>query len=289
VLSSEPSITTHALDPSDRFAIFASDGLWDHMKPAEACSIVARFPRAVSPPALSPQACCCVEAQHHLLPETSSGRCSDDFACACKVACTPCCCIRQGLGSRPDSSLEACCLLLALLRALLCPLQSIARRLVKVALDKACRIHDLKLSQLPRVDPAQRRLVHDDITVIVLFFDHDEHAWAKLPSAHTHNSRLQMVSEADPGGRDRRGGQGQGGAPANGGPAEAAHLSIKGLGEFTPRQPGKPAAEGHGGGEHDAQLAPVGRAGMPAGYSLPVIPCTDCSIQVTVICCTHQR
>lgn len=116
-------------------------------------------------------------------------------------------------------------------------MQSIARRLVKVALDKACRIHDLRLSQLPRVDPAQRRLVHDDITVIVLFFDHDEHAWAKLPTAQTHNSRLQMINEADPGGKRAQPGQGpRAPQPVNGSPAEAAHLSIKGLGEFTPRQ-----------------------------------------------------
>lgn len=77
VLSAEPSITSHALDPSDRFAIFASDGLWDHMKPAEACSLVARFPRAVSTLHHFPS--CCLDQYW---------RCSQPCACPWHVART---------------------------------------------------------------------------------------------------------------------------------------------------------------------------------------------------------
>ncbi|KAI4375817.1 hypothetical protein MLD38_013641 [Melastoma candidum] len=40
ILSSDPSIITHQLEPCDRFVIFASDGLWDHLSNQEAVDIV---------------------------------------------------------------------------------------------------------------------------------------------------------------------------------------------------------------------------------------------------------
>lgn len=45
ILSSEPEITVHKLQPEDQFLIFASDGLWEHLSNQEAVDIVQNFPR----------------------------------------------------------------------------------------------------------------------------------------------------------------------------------------------------------------------------------------------------
>lgn len=47
VLRSDPSICTRELQPNDKFIIFASDGLWEHMSNQEAAEIVHNNPRAV--------------------------------------------------------------------------------------------------------------------------------------------------------------------------------------------------------------------------------------------------
>ncbi|KAH9673940.1 putative protein phosphatase 2C 68 [Citrus sinensis] len=47
VLTAEPSICTRALQPNDKFLIFASDGLWEHLTNQEAVDIVYNCPRAV--------------------------------------------------------------------------------------------------------------------------------------------------------------------------------------------------------------------------------------------------
>lgn len=47
VLSAEPSVYTRVLRPEDRFIIFASDGLWEHMTNQEAAKIVHNNPREV--------------------------------------------------------------------------------------------------------------------------------------------------------------------------------------------------------------------------------------------------
>lgn len=47
VLTSEPSICLRVLRPSDKFLIFASDGLWEHLTNQEAAEIVYNNPRAV--------------------------------------------------------------------------------------------------------------------------------------------------------------------------------------------------------------------------------------------------
>lgn len=44
ILSAEPSITIHPLQPHDRFLIFASDGLWEHLTNQEAVDIVQKHP-----------------------------------------------------------------------------------------------------------------------------------------------------------------------------------------------------------------------------------------------------
>ncbi|KVH99764.1 probable protein phosphatase 2C 42 [Cynara cardunculus var. scolymus] len=46
ILSATPSILTHAIQPSDSFLIFASDGLWEHLSNEEAVEIVHNNPRA---------------------------------------------------------------------------------------------------------------------------------------------------------------------------------------------------------------------------------------------------
>lgn len=48
VLRAEPSVYTRDLKPADRFLIFASDGLWDHVSNQRAVEIVHKNPRAVS-------------------------------------------------------------------------------------------------------------------------------------------------------------------------------------------------------------------------------------------------
>lgn len=47
ILSSEPSITAHELQPFDQFLIFASDGLWEHLSNQDAVDIVQNHPRSV--------------------------------------------------------------------------------------------------------------------------------------------------------------------------------------------------------------------------------------------------
>ncbi|KAJ6821806.1 putative protein phosphatase 2C 60 [Iris pallida] len=44
LLSSEPSISVHPLQPHDQFLIFASDGLWEHLSNQEAVDIVSKHP-----------------------------------------------------------------------------------------------------------------------------------------------------------------------------------------------------------------------------------------------------
>lgn len=46
VLTSEPSVYTRVLQPNDKFIIFASDGLWEHMTHQEAAEMVYNNPRA---------------------------------------------------------------------------------------------------------------------------------------------------------------------------------------------------------------------------------------------------
>ena len=48
ILSSEPAISVHELDPNDQFLIFASDGLWEHLSNQEAVDIVHKNPHSVS-------------------------------------------------------------------------------------------------------------------------------------------------------------------------------------------------------------------------------------------------
>lgn len=48
ILSAEPSVSVHPLQPQDQFLIFASDGLWEHLSNQGAVDIVQNHPRSVS-------------------------------------------------------------------------------------------------------------------------------------------------------------------------------------------------------------------------------------------------
>lgn len=47
ILSAEPAISVHELQPHDQFLIFASDGLWEHLSNQEAVDIVQSHPHSV--------------------------------------------------------------------------------------------------------------------------------------------------------------------------------------------------------------------------------------------------
>ncbi|CAA6663244.1 unnamed protein product [Spirodela intermedia] len=48
ILSAEPAISVHPLQPADLFLIFASDGLWEHLSNQEAVDLVHSHPRSGS-------------------------------------------------------------------------------------------------------------------------------------------------------------------------------------------------------------------------------------------------
>lgn len=48
ILSSDPSVSVHQLQPHDQFIIFASDGLWEHLSNQEAVDIVQNNPHSVN-------------------------------------------------------------------------------------------------------------------------------------------------------------------------------------------------------------------------------------------------
>lgn len=47
ILSSDPTISVHELQPDDQFVIFASDGLWEHLSNQEAVDLVQNSPHNV--------------------------------------------------------------------------------------------------------------------------------------------------------------------------------------------------------------------------------------------------
>ncbi|XP_043693414.1 probable protein phosphatase 2C 25 [Telopea speciosissima] len=96
VLSAEPSIYSRPIRHQDKFVIFASDGLWEHMTNQEAVEIVYNYPRA-----------------------------------------------------------------------------GIARRLIRTALDEAAKKREVRYEDLKNVEKGIRRFFHDDITVVVIFIDHE--------------------------------------------------------------------------------------------------------------------
>jgi len=52
-------------------------------------------------------------------------------------------------------------------------MQGSAKRLIKAALHEAARKREMRYSDLRKIDKKVRRHFHDDISVIVLFLNHD--------------------------------------------------------------------------------------------------------------------
>ncbi|XP_042376221.1 probable protein phosphatase 2C 43 [Zingiber officinale] len=96
VLSAEPSVFTRTFLPQDKFVIFASDGLWEHLSNQQAAEIVHDHPR-----------------------------------------------------------------------------EGIARRLIRTALQEAARKREMRYADIKKLDKGIRRFIHDDITVIVIYIDHE--------------------------------------------------------------------------------------------------------------------
>jgi len=122
ILSSDPQITEHRIQPSDQFAIFASDGLWEHLSNQEAVELVQNSPR-----------------------------------------------------------------------------NGIARRLVKVAMQKAAKKREMRYSDLKKIDRGVRRHFHDDITVIVVFLDSNaisKASWSKSPSVSLRGGSVTLPAKS---------------------------------------------------------------------------------------------
>jgi len=122
ILSSDPQITEHRIQPSDQFAIFASDGLWEHLSNQEAVKLVQNSPR-----------------------------------------------------------------------------NGIARRLVKVAMQKAAKKREMRYSDLKKIDRGVRRHFHDDITVIVVFLDSNaisKASWSKSPSVSLRGGSVTLPAKS---------------------------------------------------------------------------------------------
>lgn len=51
--------------------------------------------------------------------------------------------------------------------------QGIARRLLTSALEKAARTRQIPYNEIKKLDQGVRRHVHDDITIVVIFIDHE--------------------------------------------------------------------------------------------------------------------
>lgn len=128
VLTAEPSICTRVLQPNDKFLIFASDGLWEHLTNQEAVDIVYNCPRAV----------CII------------------FKCIWFMFCL-------------FSSLYS--LVFDIFFSFKC--QGVARRLLKTALNAAAKKRQMDYDELKKIDKGDRRFYHDDITVVVIFIDHE--------------------------------------------------------------------------------------------------------------------
>lgn len=51
--------------------------------------------------------------------------------------------------------------------------QGITRRLLKAALTEAARKREMRYADIQKLDKGVRRFFHDDITVVVVFLDHE--------------------------------------------------------------------------------------------------------------------
>lgn len=137
VLTAEPSLCSRVLQPHDKFLIFASDGLWEYMTNQQAAEIVQKNPRNV-----------CFLYLSFLL-------CFFYYLCPCIYE---------------NAQIFFLCYAMHLLKKIL---QGVARKLVKAALKEAANKRKMKYKELQKIEKGNRRIFHDDITVIVVFIDHE--------------------------------------------------------------------------------------------------------------------
>lgn len=78
-------------------------------------------------------------------------------------------------------------------------MQGIAKRLVRAALNKAAKKHNISYGNLKGIPKGNRRQIHDDITVIVVYLDHHFSG----NNFHCTNSPVDMFSQ-EPNDYDRR-------------------------------------------------------------------------------------
>ncbi|CAL9065793.1 unnamed protein product [Musa banksii] len=143
ILTADPSIMFHHLEQSDSFLIFASDGLWEHLSDQKAVEIVHSHPRAVS-------------IFTSLLLLVSSHAICFSFYLFFSF-----------------SYEEHSCIFLYIRYFF-----SFAKGLIKAALHEAARKREMRYSDLKRIDKKVRRHFHDDITVIIIFLNHEKEARA---------------------------------------------------------------------------------------------------------------
>ncbi|KAL6226977.1 hypothetical protein ACLB2K_000936 [Fragaria x ananassa] len=149
ILSADPAISVHELQPHDQFLIFASDGLWEHLSNQEAVDIVQSHPHSVIYFILvlisfdfDWQYLCYYK--HGLL----KGNRSTKLNIVSNII----------VSEKSDPTLPS-------------HFQGSARRLVKAALLEAAKKREMRYSDLKKIDRGVRRHFHDDITVIVVFLD----------------------------------------------------------------------------------------------------------------------
>ncbi|KAG6757902.1 hypothetical protein POTOM_038228 [Populus tomentosa] len=133
ILSANPTILSHPLHPNDSFLVFASDGLWEHLSNEKVVDIVHSNPRAVTN-----------DHKMAIVDNKSRWRANSIFHKTCGL-------LGYGFVHGNGS----------------------AKRLVKAALQEAARKRETRYSDLQKIDKKVRRHFHDDITVIVLFLNHD--------------------------------------------------------------------------------------------------------------------
>lgn len=71
-------------------------------------------------------------------------------------------------------------------------MQGSAKRLLKAALQEAARKREMRYSDLRKIDKKVRRHFHDDISVIILFLNHD-----LISKGVVHDHELSIRSALD--------------------------------------------------------------------------------------------
>ncbi|CAI5458005.1 unnamed protein product [Closterium sp. Yama58-4] len=158
LLSCEPNIAVRVLSPHDSFVILASDGLFEFISNQEAVDIVASSPRKVRASAVqSGSSCGRVQCRWAVL--------SSSLPMGSLSSST----IRKLLISSPAApgSLLVMDIVASSTR------EDIAQQLIRAVLRRAAERREIRYQDLLRMASGQQREYHDDITVVVFFFNHE--------------------------------------------------------------------------------------------------------------------